>query len=493
MYQDGPRTNENQLASARGIDMATIAELLLEQGRQQASERQRQGDIRGSMWQNLAQIAAQYGKNVQQQQIEAPIRAQEAQMRGLQIQNAQSDIAAKARATDEDKQFRDLLHGDQPPTSAQLLAVNPERGAHIAEAMSALSRDPIKEQDNIQSYLQKVTLGINALPESERGPAYEDFYTHAVTNKIFPAGTAPSKYDPKKFQEMVHYAQQLPKAEPYTLKPGEQRFNADNTVAASVAAEPPKLTPPEQELDAYAKSINKKGRADLTFDDMQAFTAKKTAANLTADMAKHAAQRQYDIANPTKDGTPDQTKLEQNYRTILSRAMSSRSGGIGLEDAKVQQANHLISVLDQFYDAKTGQWNIPRVQLNELALGLARLTSPGGQAGEGMLREFQQRTAAGDVAGALTYLTGQPVAANTQAITAMLKDSIERQGKTAEQNREGEMRYLRGLAPTELDDDRRQKLEATSLNPLRQSRVIANPTTKERKLQVSIDGGKTWQ
>lgn len=473
--------------------MATIAELLLEQGRQQATERQRQGDIRGAMWQNLAQIAANYGKDIRQQQIEAPIRAQEAQLRGLQIQGATEEVAAKHRSAQEDDAFRALLHGETPPTPAQLLAVNPERGAHIAEAMSALSRDPIKEQDNVQSYLQKVTLGINALPEDQKAGAYEDFYAHAQDRKLFPPDAAPAKYDPVKFQTMVHYAQQLPKPEPYTLKPGEQRFNADNTVAASVAAEPPKLTPPEQELDAYAKSINKKGRNDLTFDDLQAFNAKKASANLTADMAKHAAQRQYDIAHPTKPDAPDQNKLEQEYRTVLTRGLSSRSGGLGLEDAKVQQANHLIGMLDQFYDAKKGEWNIPRVQMNELALGLARLTSPGGQAGEGMMREFQQRTAAGDIAGALTYLTGQPVAANTQAITKMLKDSIERQGAIAEENREGEMRYLRGLAPTDLDEDRRKKLEANSLNPLRRSRVIENPATKERKIQTSLDGGVTWK
>ncbi len=57
--------------------MASIAELILEQGRQQANERQRQGDIRGSMWQNLAQIAANYGKDVRQQQADAPRREME--------------------------------------------------------------------------------------------------------------------------------------------------------------------------------------------------------------------------------------------------------------------------------------------------------------------------------------------------------------------------------------------------------------------------------
>jgi hypothetical protein len=212
-------------------------------------------------------------------------------------------------------------------------------------------------------------------------------------------------------------------------------------------------------------------------------------------LALHSAERTFDNSHPTpvRDPVVDQNKLEQQYRTVLTRGLSSRSGGLGLEDAKVQQANHLLAIFDQNYSPATGQYAIPTVQLNELALGLARLTAPGGQAGEQMLKEFQQRTANGDLAGALSYITGTPVPANTQSITQMLKDSIQRQGSVAQTNREGEMSYLRNLAPTELDEGRRTKLESTSLNPLRQSRVIQNPQTGERRLQVSIDGGKTWQ
>lgn len=64
--------------------------MLLEQGRQQAENRQRQGELTNATWQNLAKIASQYGQQQEQARVEAPIRAQEAQMRGLQIQNAQA-------------------------------------------------------------------------------------------------------------------------------------------------------------------------------------------------------------------------------------------------------------------------------------------------------------------------------------------------------------------------------------------------------------------
>jgi hypothetical protein len=228
---------------------------------------------------------------------------------------------------------------------------------------------------------------------------------------------------------------------------------------------------------------------------------------MTADQQAQEADRQATLAQgaqrigieqqrvnieKNKSAAPDQGKLEQQYRTALLRGMSSRSGGIGLEDAKVQQANHLLSLFEQTYNPKTGGYDIPRVQMNELAMGLAKLTAGSSPAGEGLMREFQQRTAKGDVAGALTWLTGQPVAANTDALTKFMKESIERQGKTAETNREGEMAYLRNLAPTELEEDRRKKLEAVSLNPLRQIKVLTNEKGERRQV-VSTDGGQTWQ
>ena len=251
-------------------------------------------------------------------------------------------------------------------------------------------------------------------------------------------------------------------------------------------------TPDEQAQDAFARSLGKTTAADLTYAERQRFDQNK--AKLTSDQAftQHQRERQYDISNPIPEKAANQDKLEQQYRTVLVRAMSSRSGGIGAEDAKVQQANHLLGMLDQFRDDKTGDINIPRVQLNELALGLAKLTAGTGPAGEGMMREFQQRTAKGDLAGALTYLTGQAVPANTQDITKMLEESIQRQGAIAEQNREGEMRYLRGLAPTELEEPRRAALEANTLNPLRQSR-LAKDTKGTVKRFLSTDGGKTWK
>lgn len=258
---------------------------------------------------------------------------------------------------------------------------------------------------------------------------------------------------------------------------------------------PKTRTGEDQALDAFAKSLKDSAKTkaeDLTYEDRQAFERNKAAITASAQFQNHMRERTFDNAHPAPVKAADQNKLEQEYRTVLTRGLSSRSGGLGAEDAKVQQANHLISLLDQNYDPKTDTYNVPHVQQTELAMGLAKLVSPGGVVAQKTVDDINQATAKGDLAKALTYVTGTPFNGTTQDLVKMYRDSILRQGQTAMENREGEMRYLRGLAPTDLAEDRRKALEANTLNPLRQSRV-ATDAQGNRKLFVSIDGGVTWK
>lgn len=255
---------------------------------------------------------------------------------------------------------------------------------------------------------------------------------------------------------------------------------------------PKKLSPEEMALEAYAQSLGLTSRTDLTYGDLQTFDRNKAAITSSAEFQRHMQARLFDNANQPPEKAPDQGKLEQQYRTVLTRAISSRAGGLGAEDAKVLQANHLLSAFEQSFNPQTGGYDIPPVQQRELALGLARLMAPGGSAGVQMMNEVDQRTLKGDIAGALSYITGQKVSGTPQAIATMYKDMIERQGQTAVTNREGGMGYLRSLAPTDLEESRRQQLETASLTPLRQSRVTKDPKTGQYRLEVSTDGGATW-
>lgn len=162
--------------------------------------------------------------------------------------------------------------------------------------------------------------------------------------------------------------------------------------------------------------------------------------------------------------TTKQDALEKEYRQEKLKALSNRSGGMGLEDGKVNQAIHLESVFQQYEDPKTGEYKVPGVLYNELALGLARLLSPNGQVGVELMGELRQKSAQGDIAGIYTRLTGKPITGTSQEILKMMRDSIERQGNVSEANRDQYFKYMRDIAPTRLDKKRLESLDKGTLN-----------------------------
>lgn len=183
-----------------------------------------------------------------------------------------------------------------------------------------------------------------------------------------------------------------------------------------------------------------------------------------------------DQASIANDKT--QQALEQQYRQILVKEVSSRSGTVGTEDAKVAQANHLASLMDQYYDPKTGNYNVPQAQYGELVLGLAGMLSKTGTPTDSQVQSITTATAKGDLNKALQYATGSPQNGSTQAVIKNLADSIDRQARTAESNREAGLNVLRGLAPTDLEPTRAAALEQNTLVPYSGISGVADPKIK---------------
>lgn len=158
----------------------------------------------------------------------------------------------------------------------------------------------------------------------------------------------------------------------------------------------------------------------------------------------------------------NQQKLEQQYRQVLGKEFSSRTGSLGVENAKVNQANHLNSLVTQYYDPRTGNYNVPKSQYGELVLGLANLISPTSVASDSLRQEINTRTAKGDLAGAISYVTGTPQNGSTQEIIKNFIDSIDRQAETAVRNREVALQNMRDQAPTDLEQSRIDKLNKST-------------------------------
>lgn len=231
-------------------------------------------------------------------------------------------------------------------------------------------------------------------------------------------------------------------------------------------------------------------QADLALAPLKTQQLQAQIANTKANTADTYSQIQAraDASNPDKV----QQALEQQYRNVLVKEVSNRSGVLGTEDAKVAQANHLASLLNQYYDPKTGNYNVPTAQYGELVLGLAGMISKTGTPTDSQVDNINQKTLKGDINGALAYVTGSPQNGTTQDIIKNLADSINRQAQTAVSNRQAEVTRLEGLKPTDLSEDRAQALEAASLTPYNGIGKNAQGSQNQAKGSTMTINGATY-
>lgn len=192
--------------------MASIADILLEQGRRAGDMRRRQGEISANLFGNLANIAGQTGQTIMREREAAPMRAQEAEARTLELDNARDARASSQRAAQEEQALRDLFSGDQMPEPQAIVSVvGPERGLKIVNGLSALRPDPRKEFDDTQQVLRDVVLGMNALPEGVRAEHYGAVRQNLLTRGVIKPDDAPEQYDPAWWASTMQYGQE-PKA-----------------------------------------------------------------------------------------------------------------------------------------------------------------------------------------------------------------------------------------------------------------------------------------
>lgn len=448
-----------------------------------AQAQARAAEMKGAAWagavQNIGQIPNQIiaAKN---QQVDQQLKQETLRQTIEQRQEAtrQKLVTTIGRLANGSASADDFVSGVND--MAHLGALPADVAGHIAQAVQAAGPDgwPAVKDRYVQfgsQYEQAIKLG-----EKER-------LIQPGTNKeLVPAASEMKVLRPGDvgFQEQPGGGAPVQVASaPFAPGTGQHVVNGqvvDATGAPIGAAIPPQEKPSEvavnqarvTELGAQVKKIDAElaGTVPVSPTDKLRLELERTKA--TNELEHYRMVEAHDDPSTPKN----QEKLEQQYRTVLTRTLSSRSGGMGLEDAKVNQAKHLIALFDQTKDPKTGEYSIPRVMQTEIAMGLARLISPTGVVGEGTLNEINQRTAKGDVAGALTYITGHPFSGSTQDIFKMYRDSIERQANVAQDNRESYLNSMRAFAPTDLADERRQQLEkGLGLNRIESGKASSGP------------------
>lgn len=134
-----------------------------------------------------------------------------------------------------------------------------------------------------------------------------------------------------------------------------------------------------------------------------------------------------------------QQKLSDQYVTALQKASSSRSGDLGTQNAKVSSAIHAQSLIDQATDPSTGNINLSSSQYQELASSVANLLSGGNSGTDSQISGLMAPTLQGSVNKIISYVSGDPQNATTQANLKLLAQTIQRQGETAQQLRDADL------------------------------------------------------
>lgn len=184
---------------------------------------------------------------------------------------------------------------------------------------------------------------------------------------------------------------------------------------------------------------------------------KAQAAKDSKELGLKQLQANKDISLGLREDQ-QQGKYEKEGRDVILKQLSNRSGGLGLQDAKVNQAIDLRQMLNQNYDPKTDTYNIPPSMHAELVIGLARLLSGTGQISEKMVENLSTKTSKEGLAKMVTYLTGVPVSGPPQDVIKLFAHAIDRQGETAQELRDKYKSQMKQLLPTQLKDEVKQKL-----------------------------------
>lgn len=495
----------------RGGDIR--ARMAIETARINAAAAAQRGAIWGNTISNLSQIPTQLAEQkradaVAQQQ--AQYRNMQMLQMGQQVQEHQQAQAAQnlfeQTMREQYPKFQTKDESGKPTTDYEgLTGALREAGVHssliddwmtkryAADKAQAERQDFLgKQRDKISGELSRI--GHVSLTREN----FEANLRDAVANQRVPPLVAQAAYQKLNEQGDNYDAvrEDFKSLNPAVAKHfqdlEESRAKTTKELAEAQAAlnkPAPTLTPAQQALESYKASLGLKPGAILSDAQQQAYDEREKTIQLNQAFTEWRRKQEWERAHPNVD----QVKLEKDYSGKLQTAIKARNAGIGREDGKVLDANHLMTIFEQAYDPKTGDIKPNVLQMKELAMGLAKMISAGNPVGEKMMSEFDVQTSKGDYSKVWQYITGRPQPGTTPEMVQMLKESIERQADTAAENRNAELGVFQGYAPSDLDPVRRDRINAVELVPRRRVELLKSPTTGKTIMRVSKDGGRTWQ
>lgn len=158
--------------------------------------------------------------------------------------------------------------------------------------------------------------------------------------------------------------------------------------------------------------------------------------------AANRAQANHDVNQQNYEDSRE----DRNVRTASTlMANAAKTGPIGVQNGKVDQAIHARSLINSTYDPQTGQYNVTQVPYGELGETLSSLLAGKVGSSDARVAAVKQKTAQGDLNTFLSYWNGKPSNATSQDAIKQTVDIIDRQGQVAEKERDDAFNKLKNL------------------------------------------------
>jgi len=225
----------------------------------------RSGERQAQMWSNLGQLGSNTVNSIVQDRREAPIRRDaaqarndEARLRSLTIQDEERKAAEPARLAAQDQAFMRLMaqSPDGMPDPQRVIGIyGPQRGLVVAQGMHAFGELQRGEVRDARDNAGRLALGLKVMSPTAQAALWAPVKAAAIKGGWGNAVPFPDTPDASFLDGLIQWGtgKEVEKKAPFTLKPGEQRFDADGKPMASVSADKkPDTRPIEVQLaDAF--------------------------------------------------------------------------------------------------------------------------------------------------------------------------------------------------------------------------------------------------
>lgn len=197
-----------------------IADLIRASGQNQAESERRSGEIAANRAMQLGQLVSGGVQSYMQERAEAPRRAQEAELRDIQIQGARTEQAAAERLGRQDSAFMALLEQQPDPDPKELMAIfGPQRGMQIAQGFVAFKDLSNKAVTDARETAGRLALGAKALSPQMRASMWPSIREAAIKGGLGDAETVPEQPTPEYFDAVIGWATgQAPAAPPALIQ-----------------------------------------------------------------------------------------------------------------------------------------------------------------------------------------------------------------------------------------------------------------------------------